>query len=212
MTSTTADSAGKTPPSAAPLAAAPTKNVKRKHKILLEMSSLLAKPVMRKKVGEPSKTRRATTAGFVANVLDRSAPVLSRGKIRSKKRKLSDIRKALLAAKAKRKARLEENSSSATSSVAQDSSATTVVVAAAVAATPVEQPLEKHRLHTKKFREYCDQMLTDEIDALAKDMLFHLRMFQDRAFKKDPIKGEQFVFKIFDDFQDYLCFSRFLLF
>jgi len=101
--------------------------------------------------------------GVVANVLDRSAPVLSRGKIRNKKRKLSEIRKALLAAKAKKKL---QNLS-----------------------LPPAPSVRPHKLHSKKFREYCDQILTDNIDQLARDMLFHLRTFQDRAFKKDPIKG-----------------------
>ena len=103
--------------------------------------------------------------GVVANVLDRSAPVLSRGKIRNKKRKLSEIRKALLVAKAKKK--LQNLSLPLSSSVS----------------------FRPHQFHSKRFREYCDQILTDNIDQLARDMLFHLRTFQDRAFKKDPIKG-----------------------
>lgn len=118
---------------------------------------------------DASNKQKKTRQGVVANVLDRSAPVLSRGKIRNKKRKLSEIRKALLAAKAKKKLQ----------AMASDSAA----------APP---PVRPHVLHSKKFREYCDQMLTDTIDKLARDMLYHLRTFQDRAYKKDPIKG--FVF------------------
>jgi hypothetical protein len=92
---------------------------------------------------------------------------LSRGKIRNKKRKLSEIRKALLVAKAKKKIARESQLSAIPSSGSRP-----------------------HILHSKKFREYCDQMLTDQIDLLARDMLYHLRMFQDRVFKKDPIKGK----------------------
>jgi hypothetical protein len=129
------------------------------------MALITKKSTKKKTIQDPTKKSK-TRPGIVANVLDRSAPTLSRGKIRNKKRKLSEIRKALLVSKAKKKIARESQLPAIPSSGARP-----------------------HVLHSKKFREYCDQMLTDQIDLLARDMLYHLRMFQDRVFKKDPIKG-----------------------
>jgi len=147
-----------------------TRSVKRSDPIHFDLMALITKKTNKKIV--PSKTdhRKSPRAGFVANILDRSAPVLSRGKIRNKKRKLSEIRKALLLSKAKKKEQMNETNPEKEN----------VVVALNRTGT---------QFHTKKFREYCDQILSDEIDLVAKDMLFRLRMFQDRAFQKDPIKG-----------------------
>lgn len=146
------------------------KAVKRSDPIQFDLMALIAKKTTKKPSQSDGPDRKKTTTkarqGVVANVLDRSAPVLSRGKIRTKKRKLSEIRKALLAAKAKKKLQ---------GLVQQQQNPT--------------GPAPK-QLHTKRFREYCDQILTDEIDTLSRDMLYHLRTFQDRAYKKDPIKGK----------------------
>lgn len=144
------------------------RNVKRSDPIEFDLMALITKKSNKKKplpTSDASKKNKSRP-GLVANVLDRSAPTLSRGKIRNKKRKMSEIRKALLAAKAKKMVSRELQATSNPSN-------------------RVKSPM----LHSKKFREYCDQMLTDQIDLLARDMLYHLRMFQDRVFKKDPIKG-----------------------
>lgn len=148
------------------------KNVKRTDPIQFDLMALITKKTTKKKPALDTSKRNKTRPGLVANVLDRSAPTLSRGKIRNKKRKLSEIRKALLAAKAKKKAAQDLKSISAPSTRTRP-----------------------HLLHSKKFREYCDQMLTDEIDLLSRDMLYHLRTFQDRVYKKDPIKGESIYFQ-----------------
>lgn len=142
------------------------RKVKMSDPIQYDLMALITKKtnIKQKPSKSESERRSKNRTGVVANVLDRSAPLLSRGKIRNKKPKLSEIRKALLAARAKRGSLTNR--------------------------PPSQRP---HKLHSKKFREYCDQMLTDQIDQLARDMLYHLRTFQDRAFKKDPIKG--IVFK-----------------
>ena len=146
----------------------PSRNVKRSDPIEFDLMALITKKSTKKKTIQDPTKKGKTRPGIVANVLDRSAPTLSRGKIRNKKRKLSEIRKALLVSKAKKK-------------IARESQLTAIPSSGA----------RPHVLHSKKFREYCDQMLTDQIDLLARDMLYHLRMFQDRVFKKDPIKGKQ---------------------
>jgi len=118
-----------------------TRNVKRSSRIEFDLMALINKKTNKK--ATVAKADRRVRTGVVANVLDRSAPVLSRGKVRNKKRKLSEIRKALLVAKAKRK------------------------LQSLPSASGQNRP---HQLHSKKFREYCDQVLTDEIDVLARDM------------------------------------------
>ncbi|KAI9551806.1 hypothetical protein GHT06_022142 [Daphnia sinensis] len=142
------------------------RNVKRSDPIEFDLMALITKKNTKKKTTSDNSKKNKSRPGLVANVLDRSAPTLSRGKIRNKKRKLSEIRKALLVAKAKKKIAHELE-------------------------VPAVRPngARPHILHSKKFREYCDQMLTDQIDLLARDMLYHLRMFQDRVYKKDPIKA-----------------------
>lgn len=149
------------------------RNVKRSDPIEFDLMALITKKNTKKKTTSENSKKSKNRPGIVANVLDRSAPTLSRGKIRNKKRKLSEIRKALLVAKAKKKIIHELE-------------------------VPAIRPnaTRPHVLHSKKFREYCDQMLTDEIDLLARDMLYHLRMFQDRVYKKDPIKGAYTTFNI----------------
>ncbi|XP_057375510.1 selenocysteine insertion sequence-binding protein 2-like [Daphnia carinata] len=142
------------------------RNVKRSDPIEFDLMALITKKNTKKKTTSDNSKKNKSRPGLVANVLDRSAPTLSRGKIRNKKRKLSEIRKALLAAKAKKKIAHEKE--------------------VPVVRTNGTRP---HVLHSKKFREYCDQMLTDQIDLLSRDMLYHLRMFQDRVYKKDPIKA-----------------------
>ena len=120
------------------------RSVKRTDPIKFDLMALITKKSNKKKPSTSDSVKKnKNRPGLVANVLDRSAPTLSRGKIRNKKRKLSEIRKALLAAKAKRKAARESQDSTLPSSVARP-----------------------HALHSKKFREYCDQILTDQIGNL----------------------------------------------
>ena len=168
------------PPAQPASAPGTSKNVKRSDPVQWDLMSLISKQKNTKKNSGQHKVEakhktRSKVAGVVANPLDRNAPILVRGKIRNKKRKLSDIRKALLAAKAKKKEALAPQAAEMENS---------------------EKPLAKEptqpKLHSNKFREYCDQMLTDDIDVLSRDILFHLRHFQDRAFHKDPIKGKKF--------------------
>ncbi|XP_065067217.1 uncharacterized protein LOC135692826 [Rhopilema esculentum] len=46
------------------------------------------------------------------------------------------------------------------------------------------------RLHTRKFREYCDQLLSKDIDQIVYKMLKDLRRFQTRAYIENPIKAK----------------------
>ncbi|CAG2170583.1 unnamed protein product, partial [Oppiella nova] len=52
------------------------------------------------------------------------------------------------------------------------------------------ETINKKLLHTKAYREYCCQRLTQSIDQLVVNLLSDLVLFQDRMFSKDPIKAK----------------------
>lgn len=47
------------------------------------------------------------------------------------------------------------------------------------------------QLHSRKFREYCDHMLTKEINDLTYQLLITLQRFQDRVYHENPTKFKQ---------------------
>lgn len=51
--------------------------------------------------------------------------------------------------------------------------------------TPVDPP----KIHTRKFREYCTQMLSKDVDECVTMLLKELVRFQDRLYQKDPMKA-----------------------
>ncbi|XP_053558370.1 selenocysteine insertion sequence-binding protein 2 isoform X2 [Bombina bombina] len=62
-------------------------------------------------------------------------------------------------------------------------------------ATEVHSPSPLHtsnlpKIHSRRFREYCSQVLSKEVDSCATDLLKELVRFQDRLYMKDPIKAK----------------------
>ncbi|XP_074061301.1 selenocysteine insertion sequence-binding protein 2-like isoform X2 [Macrotis lagotis] len=49
-------------------------------------------------------------------------------------------------------------------------------------------PLPK--IHSRRFRDYCSQMLSKEVDDCVMDLLKELVRFQDRMYQKDPVKAK----------------------
>lgn len=49
---------------------------------------------------------------------------------------------------------------------------------------------ETKQLHSRRFREYCDQVLSVEINQATKALITDLVFFQDRLHQKDPIKAK----------------------
>ncbi|XP_059825879.1 selenocysteine insertion sequence-binding protein 2-like isoform X1 [Hypanus sabinus] len=47
------------------------------------------------------------------------------------------------------------------------------------------------KLHSRRFREYCTQVLSKEVDNYVTDLLKELVRFQDRLYQKDPIKAKK---------------------
>ncbi|XP_015978399.2 selenocysteine insertion sequence-binding protein 2 isoform X2 [Rousettus aegyptiacus] len=46
------------------------------------------------------------------------------------------------------------------------------------------------KIHSRRFRDYCSQVLSKEVDACVTDLLKELVRFQDRMYQKDPIKAK----------------------
>lgn len=46
------------------------------------------------------------------------------------------------------------------------------------------------KIHSRRFRDYCSQVLSREVDACVTDLLKELVRFQDRMYQKDPVKAK----------------------
>lgn len=47
-----------------------------------------------------------------------------------------------------------------------------------------------HPVHKMSFREYCDHMITPEVDSAVKTLVTMLVKFQERQYQRDPIKAK----------------------
>ncbi|XP_076335761.1 uncharacterized protein LOC143238968 isoform X2 [Tachypleus tridentatus] len=50
--------------------------------------------------------------------------------------------------------------------------------------------MAKKKIHSRRFREYCNHVIKDEINELLKTMIQDLVRFQDRLYHKDPVKAK----------------------
>ncbi|XP_034548492.1 selenocysteine insertion sequence-binding protein 2-like isoform X2 [Notolabrus celidotus] len=55
--------------------------------------------------------------------------------------------------------------------------------------SPVALPASRPKIHSRKFRDYCSQMLSKDLDKCVTDLLKELVRFQDRLYQKDPMKA-----------------------
>lgn len=46
------------------------------------------------------------------------------------------------------------------------------------------------KIHSRRFRDYCSQVLSKEVDACVMELLKELVRFQDRMYQKDPVKAK----------------------
>ncbi|XP_035750906.1 selenocysteine insertion sequence-binding protein 2 isoform X2 [Egretta garzetta] len=46
------------------------------------------------------------------------------------------------------------------------------------------------KIHSRNFRDYCNQILSKEVDSCVTDLLKELVRFQDRLYQKDPVKAK----------------------
>lgn len=54
---------------------------------------------------------------------------------------------------------------------------------------PDPNPASRPKIHSRKFRDYCSQMLSKDLDKCVTDLLKELVRFQDRLYQKDPMKA-----------------------
>lgn len=54
----------------------------------------------------------------------------------------------------------------------------------------------KSVLHSKRFRDYCENIVNTDVDNAAKALIRQLGTFQDRAYAKDPNKVLTFLYLI----------------
>ncbi|XP_063804744.1 selenocysteine insertion sequence-binding protein 2 [Pseudophryne corroboree] len=58
-------------------------------------------------------------------------------------------------------------------------------------ALPIHPPSSNlPKIHSRRFREYCSQVLSKEVDTCVTDLLKELVRFQDRLYLKDPVKAK----------------------
>ncbi|XP_066460154.1 selenocysteine insertion sequence-binding protein 2 isoform X2 [Eleutherodactylus coqui] len=56
---------------------------------------------------------------------------------------------------------------------------------------PAPQPSSNlPKIHSRRFREYCSQVLSKEVDSCVTELLKELVRFQDRLYLKDPVKAK----------------------
>uniref|UniRef100_A0A3Q3XJG7 Ribosomal protein eL8/eL30/eS12/Gadd45 domain-containing protein n=1 Tax=Mola mola TaxID=94237 RepID=A0A3Q3XJG7_MOLML len=55
--------------------------------------------------------------------------------------------------------------------------------------SPVLCPADPPKIHSRKFRDYCSQMLSKDVDQCVTALLKELVRFQDRLYQKDPMKA-----------------------
>ncbi|XP_003216544.2 selenocysteine insertion sequence-binding protein 2 isoform X2 [Anolis carolinensis] len=55
---------------------------------------------------------------------------------------------------------------------------------------PVQLKSNLPKIHSRRFRDYCTQVLSKEVDSCVTDLLKELVRFQDRLYQKDPVKAK----------------------
>ncbi|XP_029057919.1 selenocysteine insertion sequence-binding protein 2 isoform X1 [Monodon monoceros] len=182
--------------------------------------SVGAVPVLSKDSMSGKKGHRFGQVKTPHNPLDSSAPLMKKGKQREvpKAKKPTSLKKIILKERQERKQqRLQENAVSpafASDDVqdgesggddqalgqADPSGGTEELVSCAsvaesksedqLGAEPQKEVEACPKIHSRRFRDYCSQMLSKEVDACVTDLLKELVRFQDRMYQKDPVKAK----------------------
>ncbi|KAG1671578.1 Selenocysteine insertion sequence-binding protein 2 [Nymphon striatum] len=144
------------------------------------------------------------------NMLDSSAP-RKRGKEREfpKRKKPSTLKKAILKDRAERKQKIIEKDSENKEELEESKTCCKeieipevpeIVAQSNLALKLQEKPLlsqwyevspeAKALIHSRRFREYCDQYLGPDIDRSVELLLADLTRFQDRQYHQNPVKAK----------------------
>uniref|UniRef100_A0A3Q3WYM9 Ribosomal protein eL8/eL30/eS12/Gadd45 domain-containing protein n=1 Tax=Mola mola TaxID=94237 RepID=A0A3Q3WYM9_MOLML len=140
------------------------------------------------------------------NPLDSTSPLVKKGKQREvpKAKKPSPLKKVILKEREERKQRrlLEERGlppeefQLLNNAAEEEQLITAVTLNSANQLTAEEQtispvlcPADPPKIHSRKFRDYCSQMLSKDVDQCVTALLKELVRFQDRLYQKDPMKA-----------------------
>lgn len=180
--------------------------------------SVGAVPVLSKEATSGKKGHRASQPKTPHNPLDSSAPLVKKGKQREvpKAKKPTSLKKIILKERQERmQQRLQENTGSPAISSdkvfeAESGSTDSQPDATGEVESSVESKSEEQlgetlpepepspvpdttchpKIHSRRFRDYCSQMLSKEVDACVTELLKELVRFQDRMYQKDPVKAK----------------------
>ncbi|CAB4028367.1 Hypothetical predicted protein [Paramuricea clavata] len=167
---------------------------------IMESSTAKKKPVMRTggflpaQAPLPPKETRITKVDRThqaANVLDSTAPIVFRSKEREfpKKKKPSAMRKILTKEREEKKM-IREGKSPTEPSSDEENSEKESSDEQHLDSDEIDPGEVKKSIHSRKFREYCDQDLDYDINGVVITLLKELIRFQDRLYHKDPIKAK----------------------
>ena len=196
------------------------KKVKKKDPITFDIfAALKKKPTIPKPATVLASKLKSSSITTVRNALDSSAPTKRRGKEREKpkKKKPTRMKRLIMSERESRRSERQQNLALSTKEN-QTPPENEVITGESTKCEPQEKqisqepteeeslqidepktiqipeqtPMEKAKLllHSRKFRNYCDHDLSNELDETAKCLIQDLVRFQDRQFAKDPIKAK----------------------
>uniref|UniRef100_A0A3Q0T8U9 SECIS binding protein 2 n=1 Tax=Amphilophus citrinellus TaxID=61819 RepID=A0A3Q0T8U9_AMPCI len=148
------------------------------------------------------------------NPLDSTSPLVKKGKQREvpKTKKPTPLKKVILKEREERKQRrlleerglLPENESKLVGAPAEgldelnntsqivgegDEETDTNESVQQQISSPQLHPTNAPKIHSRKFRDYCSQILSKDVDECVTSLLKELVRFQDRLYQKDPMKA-----------------------
>ncbi|GAB6032086.1 Selenocysteine insertion sequence-binding protein 2-like [Chamberlinius hualienensis] len=143
-----------------------------------------------------SKVRRV-----VVNILDSSAPLRRRGKEREipRKKRSTPMKKIILKERQERRLAksqpnpVEENQPDKKPNDPPNQDQSILISENLLVKSDSEKSppdLKTNIIHSRKFREYCHQNLSSEIDEVTTKLLQDLIRFHDRVYQKDPVKAK----------------------
>uniref|UniRef100_A0A672IPA5 SECIS binding protein 2 n=1 Tax=Salarias fasciatus TaxID=181472 RepID=A0A672IPA5_SALFA len=141
------------------------------------------------------------------NPLDSTSPLVKKGKQREvpKAKKPTPLKRVILKEREERKQRRlleergllpEEESSPLHDATEEEEQCDTNDTETGIEESEQQQvtSAESHtahtpKIHSRKFRDYCSQMLSKDVDECVSTLLKELVRFQDRLYQKDPMKA-----------------------
>ncbi|XP_042679051.1 selenocysteine insertion sequence-binding protein 2 isoform X2 [Centrocercus urophasianus] len=157
-------------------------------------------PLLSKESATATKNHRLNQEKMPHNPLDSSAPLVKKGKQREvpKAKRPTPLKKIILKERELRKQQhlLEQTA------VPKDGVVPVMqVVEGLLGSTEIKESTESSmtskqstsnlpKIHSRRFRDYCSQVLSKEVDSCVTDLLKELVRFQDRLYQKDPVKAK----------------------